>query len=279
MTATVDERLPDPETVGRIMREVARTAILPRFRNLAAGDISQKRHPRDLVTIADIEAERLLEQHLSTIRPGWAFVGEEAAEARPGILAALAGERPAWVLDPVDGTGNFAAGTACFAVIVALCIGGVTRAGFILDPVADALVWAVRGEGAWQQRDGRQQRAGIVPGRSLSAMTGSLTYGATQRLQAAMELQGRGTAPPGGRYGSVGREYIDLGTGKLDFAAYARLKPWDHAAGVLIHQEAGGFSALRSDGSPYRPQPFIVEDTLLLAPDEATWRQLHTLLR
>ena len=78
------------------------------------------------------------------------------------------------------------------------------------------------------------------------------------------------------RYGCTGREYIDLGRGTLDFARYQRLKPWDHAAGVLIHGEAGGFSALVEDERPYRPAPPIMDDTVLLAPDEASWRALRT---
>lgn len=278
MTTCLSEPPPDPHEVARVMRDVARAAILPRFGNLAAGEISRKKHPRDLVTVADIEAERLLVERLGELRPGWSFVGEEGCEHRPESLAALGADRPVWVLDPVDGTGNFAAGNPCFAVIVALCIGGKTRAGFVLDPMADSLVWAVEGEGAWVQVAGQERRASVTHGRELCTMSGSLTYRAAQRLQAAMDARGLGTAPPAGRYGSVGREYIDLGTGRLDFAVYGRLKPWDHAAGVLIHREAGGWSALRGDGSAYRPRPVIVEDTLLLAPDEATWRKLHALL-
>ena len=81
------------------------------------------------------------------------------------------------------------------------------------------------------------------------------------------------------RYGCAGREYMDLGTGALDFAQYTRLKPWDHAAGVLIHRQAGGFSALRGHGSPYRVEPRILEETLLLAPDEESWQTLDGLLR
>jgi fructose-1,6-bisphosphatase/inositol monophosphatase family enzyme len=71
---------------------------------------------------------------------------------------------------------------------------------------------------------------------------------------------------------------MDLGRGAIQFAQYTRLKPWDHAAGVLIHHEAGGFNRLRRDCSPYRAEPRIVEETLLLAPDEATWRTLDEML-
>ena len=68
---------------------------------------------------------------------------------------------------------------------------------------------------------------------------------------------------------------MDLAQGKLDFAQYTRLKPWDHAAGVLIHTEAGGFNRMTGSRAPYRPVPWIMEETVLLAPDEATWEALH----
>jgi fructose-1,6-bisphosphatase/inositol monophosphatase family enzyme len=68
---------------------------------------------------------------------------------------------------------------------------------------------------------------------------------------------------------------MDLAQGKLDFAQYTRLKPWDHAAGVLIHTEAGGFNRITGSRARYRPRPRIMEETLLLAPDEATWEALH----
>jgi fructose-1,6-bisphosphatase/inositol monophosphatase family enzyme len=71
---------------------------------------------------------------------------------------------------------------------------------------------------------------------------------------------------------------MDLGRGALDFALYTRLKPWDHAAGALIHHEAGGFSQITDDHTRYRPAPGIQETTLLLAPDEAGWHALATAL-
>ena len=270
--------LPDPAAVIRIIREVAAAEILPRFRNLAVGDVGFKGGPHDLVTVADIEAERSLSGRLQALAPGSLVVGEEGAEADGGLLAALAGTAPVWVLDPLDGTVNFARGRPCFAMIVAWCLGGTAAAGWIYDPVADAVLWSAAGEGAWWEdgagvRPVRASRAGDV-----AAMIGSLTPRAAARLHRAQGLRNR-PSPAVVRYGCAGREYMDLGTGALDFAQYTRLKPWDHAAGVLIHRQAGGFSALRGRGSPYRVEPRILEETLLLAPDEESWQTLDGLLR
>lgn len=81
------------------------------------------------------------------------------------------------------------------------------------------------------------------------------------------------------RYRCVGAEYADLARGALQFARYGgRLKPWDHAAGVLIHTECGGFHAMVETGGSYQPGPTLKEHTLLLAPDRESWGQLYELL-
>jgi fructose-1,6-bisphosphatase/inositol monophosphatase family enzyme len=274
----MDPLLPDPMRVIRIIRQVAASEILPRFRNLGAGDVAQKRHPRDLVTIADTEAERLLTKLLYPLSPGSAVVGEEGAETNARIIAKLGEDAPVWLIDPVDGTVNFASGTACFAVIVAYCAGGKTLAGWIHDPIADTVVWAVAGEGAWLEQPSGKRSVRLASGGVIGAMKGSLTRRAADRLRGVLAARGLTDPPEIVRYGSVGREYMDLGCGAIQFAQYTRLKPWDHAAGVLIHREAGGFNCLRHDCSPYRAEPHIVEETLLLAPDEATWRTLDEML-
>jgi fructose-1,6-bisphosphatase/inositol monophosphatase family enzyme len=270
--------LPDSSQVIRIIREVARREIMPRFRNLRAADVAQKRNPRDLVTVADIEAERRLAELLPPLSPGSLVVGEERAEFDAGVLAALDEPVPVWLLDPVDGTANFVSGQSCFAVIVGYCAGGETIAGWIYDPIADVTLWAADGRGAWLDERSGSSRVNVAPGTKIGEMRGSLTRRAAARLQVALAARGIAQLPEVVRYGSVGREYIDLGRGTMHFAQYTRLKPWDHAAGVLIHREAGGFSRLRACRSAYRAEPYIVEDTLLLAPDEVTWRELDAML-
>jgi fructose-1,6-bisphosphatase/inositol monophosphatase family enzyme len=265
--------IPDPKTVIAIIREVAAMEIMPRFRNLGAADVTSKRSPSDLVTTADLEAERRLAAALTRLVPGSAVIGEEAAEHDPAVFAALAGAAPVWLIDPVDGTNNFAHGRSCFAVIVAYCFAGETVAGWIHDPIADTTAWAVTGGGAWIEDGEGTRPIRAAPPRDLERMTGSLGWRLARRVKAQREA---GFSMPGriARYGCVGREYIDLGRGALDFAHYTRLKPWDHAAGVLIHREAGGFSRITDDRTPYRPAPGIQETTLLLAADEAAWQTL-----
>ena len=266
--------LPDTDKGADIIREVAAEKIVPRFRALTDGEISEKK-PGDLVTVADIEAERALCRALGDLVPGATLIGEEQAEDTPHVIDALAGTGPVWVVDPVDGTVNFVRGNPCFAVILAYCEGGKTRAGWIYDPLSRSMVSTVAGEGAWE--DGRRLRT--ARGRPLAEMAGSLGSGLRKDLARRRKAGEKGLPRKISRYGCVGREYMDLARGRLHFARYAnRLKPWDHAAGVLIHEESGGFSGLLDDAGVYAPKTGIVFGTLLLAPDEMNWQSLRNLL-
>src|SRR5437868_34109 len=128
----------DPGKVAEHIRETAQAEILPRFGLLRREDIREKR-PGDFVTLADLEAERQLTQRLGGLLPGSVVLGEEAAAQDRSRFDLLAGDAPVWVIDPVDGTTNFARGKPGFAVIVALVQRAIVRAGWIYDPLADVM--------------------------------------------------------------------------------------------------------------------------------------------
>ena len=270
--------VPDANRVVEIMSAVAARDILPRFRRLASHDIAEK-NPGDLVTTADIEAEKSLARDLTALQPGSVVVGEEAADGDPTIFEALGGEAAVWLVDPVDGTRNFVEGDRRFAVIVAWCVLDEVRAGWIHAPVDGITAWAVAGKGAWM-RDGRghPQRLRVASPAAVDKMSGSAGGGVRKRM--AVRRAAGGEVPQRvERIGCVGHEYLDLARGRLHFARYGgRLKPWDHAAGVLIHHEAGGFGALMEDRAPYVATTGIVPATLLLAPDEDCWNALHRMM-
>ena len=270
--------MPDRDLVAAVIRSVAVDEILPRFRHLTASDVSHKRSPSDLVTTADTMAERRLAERLPALAPGSRVLGEEAADGDPSVLRALAEPAPVWVVDPVDGTFNFAHGDTCFAVLVALCVDGETMAGWIHDPVRDRMAWAVPGGGAWLAETGQPwHRLHVAKGKPVDQMVGRVGARLAERV-AAQAAAGQGTAPRKVvRYKCTGQEYLDMARGHLDFARYTRLKPWDHAAGVLIHGEAGGVARMTGDEAPYRVVPGIDEGTILMAPDLASWRELNAL--
>ncbi|PKU25689.1 inositol-1-monophosphatase [Telmatospirillum siberiense] len=252
----------DPLRVATILGEISAEVILPRFQKLASGDVREK-GPGDLVTIADTEAEAVLTRRLGALLPSSRVVGEEAVSADAKVLGHLDGEDPVWILDPVDGTANFVKGSKRFAVIVALVVAGRTMQGWIHDPMAGRTTIAEQGGGVW--RDGR--RLGIAAAGALAGMTGAAGYRGTARLAAEV----------GGLLcqGSAAHDYLDLVDNKLQFAYFRRLHPWDHAAGVLLHAEAGGYNALL-DGQAYRPVP--TPGSILLAPDRPSWDRLAQLI-
>lgn len=261
--------VPDIDAVTRIIRETAEAEILPRFRRLKASDIREKTGPRDLVTAADLAAEALLSRRLTELLPGSCVVGEEGAAADPAVMDRLTGPDPVWVIDPVDGTLNFAEGREAFAVIVALVRDGAAVAGWIHEPITGETVLAERGEGAWQGAV-RLEVAAPAP---IGDMTAALYIGPKRApaLHARIKDIGRSLGPRSAT-SCAGAEYLGLARGKIHYAIFTRLLPWDHAAGCLIHAEAGGY-ATNFAGQPYRPAG--LDGPLLLAPDADTWRDLH----
>jgi len=267
--------IPDPEHVAQLIRDVAATEVLPRFRNLAAHEISEK-SPGDIVTVADECAERALEKGLATILPNASIVGEESAAKDPETLRMLDSEDAVWIIDPVDGTQNFANSKDCFAMIVALTVGGETQAGWIYEPVAGRMVWAIKGQGAWESG----HRLSLPAPPPINQWRGSLNKRTRERLHSTHGPDSHKIPAEMIRYRCVGVEYADLARGRLHFAQYGgRLKPWDHAAGILIFSEAGGFSALIDRGQPYLAKGDMTSQTLLMAPSKEHWHYLQRLFK
>jgi fructose-1,6-bisphosphatase/inositol monophosphatase family enzyme len=264
---------PSVQKVENIIRSAAVEVILPRFRNLAAHEVSEKEQG-ELVTIADHESEAILTTGLMALLPGSRVIGEEAAATDPGLFAMLADPEPVWLVDPVDGTRNFANGKPCFAVIIALCQGGEIRGGWIHDPIGNTTTTAILGEGAWENG----HRLKVADGVPVGEMAGTMGERMRKKVDVLRD-EGDNTVPAKGvRLGCAGRQYMDLVRGRLHFSRYGQLKPWDHAAGILIHREAGGYSALMETGDAYTPEPRVVPGPFLLAPSKDCWRSLHRVL-
>ncbi len=257
------------EPVGKLVREVGARELLPRFERCA--DLKKwEKAPGHLVTEADLAAEEALARGLKAIRPDAVVVGEEGVADDPGLVDALGEAHEAWLLDPLDGTTNFAEGVPVFTVIVALVRDGRTVAGWLHDPVAGTLVSAAAGEGAWAD-GGRRLR--LAPARGVEQMRGAI-YARPGRpgITADIKAKRRRFGAPYRR--CAGHEHLSLVLGDLDFALFSRLMPWDHAAGVLIHGEAGGYARCL-DRTPYRPTRRV--GNLLLAPDGESWEALRAL--
>jgi fructose-1,6-bisphosphatase/inositol monophosphatase family enzyme len=260
------------DEVGELLRDVAQQVVLPRFRHLAAHEIVEK-EPGELVTVADSEAEVLLNAGLTRLLPGSVVVGEEGVAADPTRLELLHGEA-VWLVDPVDGTRNFAEGRTPFAIMVALQRDGVTVAGWMLDPVADTLAVAELGNGAYL--DGKRVW-GRPDAPAVPALRGAmlLRYLPVE-LRADIEPQADafGEVLPGRH--CAGAEYPAIVDGRQDFALFWRTLPWDHAPGTLFVREAGGV-ARHLDGGEYLAADHRAG--LLIAANPDIWQSVIGVLR
>lgn len=232
-----------------LMRGATEQAILPRWQRLKADEIEAKAGGGtlpDVVTVADREAEAIVTAGLARLLPEASIVGEEACAADSSRFDRLR-DALCWIVDPLDGTNNFAAGRPPFGVLIALCDHGETVAGFIYDCLSGRYCHATRGGGAYI--DGEKivaRETGTQP----PIAANSLIYMTPERREAV----GAAIEP---HYTLVdiprcaAEQYPRLVLGQNDIAIFERTLPWDHAAGALFVTEAGGLVA-RYDGSPYR---------------------------
>lgn len=259
------------DEVGTLLREVAATAIVPVFRRLGDGDVEEKA-PGEVVTVADRHSERLIGAGLRRLLPDSVVVGEEAVAADPATLDRLRDPGPVWVVDPLDGTANFAAGQRPFAVMVALREGGATRAAWILDPIAESLTVAEAGAGAYT--DGVPVRAPAEQP-PVAALRGVVSRYLPTDLRAAMTPGLDRLGEVGAGQHCAGWEYPQVATGAQHFAIFWRTLPWDHLPGVLLVEEAGGV-ARHFDGGRY--DPTADRQGLLVATTEEIWTTVHAAL-
>ena len=273
-TETIDEFLARRSAdVEEALRKAAAAEIMPRFRRLAEHEVDQKSGPHDLVTDADRNAELYLTEALTALLPGSVVVGEEAVHANPASYEAIRGDAPVWIIDPVDGTRPFVRGEDGFCTLVALAHHGVLRASWTYAPALDQLATAVRGGGAFL--DGQRLFAGPpAPGHDLVVATSHPDYTTDQQKSALLALWTDGVAPR--PCGSAGLEYLAVARGELDATAFCWEAAWDHAAGLLLVEEAGG-AHLTTAGEPFRiaggnSLPFTA------ARDAATARRVAGLL-
>lgn len=266
----------DHDRLAGILAEAGRREVMPRFRKLSAGEIREKRSATDLVTEADEAAERFIEAELARAFPGAVLIGEEAAAADPALIERLADAELAFVIDPIDGTFNYASDLPLFAVMAAAVIKGEVVAAVIHDPIVADSAMALRGEGAWLGGDdGRTRDLRVAPAAAPAQMTGMMSW---QYFPEPLRSSLPGRTPAFANVCSLrccGHEYRLAAGGNVHFLLYGRLNPWDHAPGSLIHAEAGGYVRML-DGQPYRPaKPTL---GLLCAPDPQSWQDIHTIL-
>ena len=246
-----------------LLRDVTTTIILPRYQKLAEHEITAKLAD-DVVTVADHESEEMLAEGLAKIAD-IPVVGEEAAFADESVFDRLTGD--CWIVDPLDGTRNFARGQPPFGILIAMAQGGDAHSGWIYDCLTDRICAARRGQGAWVNGESITARpTGETP--PVAAI--SLIFMDGARREAVRQ------AASGYRLVDVpycaAEQYPRLALGENDLSIFERTLPWDHAAAALWLNEAGGKVA-RPDGSPYRVDDWQRKG-LIGAASPALWEDM-----
>jgi fructose-1,6-bisphosphatase/inositol monophosphatase family enzyme len=266
MHFTVDDAL----RIGEILSRAALTEIMPRFGRLSAAQVREKSSRFDVVTDADEAAEAVISAALEALYPGAVIIGEEAASRDHSLLDALGTAELAFVLDPLDGTKNFASGMPLFGVMAAAMLRGEVVLAAIHDPVCRSTAFALKGQGAWMQsEDGSRAAlrvAGAVAVQEMDAVIGTNFLPEPQRTIVSGNLSRLRMCS---WFRCAAHEYRLAASGHCDLLFYNKLLPWDHAPGWLLHREAGGYSA-HFDGSPYHPTHHA--GGLICAADAASWQ-------
>lgn len=222
-------------------------------------DIKAKSGPADLVTQADGEAEVAVREMILQRYPNHAFVGEEGGST---------GHSPyRWIVDPIDGTTNYAFGIPFYCVSIGLEVSGVLEVGVVLASATDELFTAVRGGGAFL--NGQPIRVSST----TRIVDGLLDIGLPVRTpdtKVSLEAVHRSvqTSLPFRSFGSGALELAYVAAGRLTVFAQCGFQPWDMAAGALLVQEAGGKITDLSG------QPFDLYGQWLLASNGPTHPEL-----
>jgi myo-inositol-1(or 4)-monophosphatase len=229
------------------------------------GDLEVRKKGRiDLVTAADTASEKVVLEELRRHFPGCAVLAEESAVVGPDgewKIEAASQSAPAgqtsgggtlWVVDPLDGTTNFAHGYPVFCVSVGLLVAGEPVVGVVYDPAREELFEAARGSGAFL--NGRPIRVSECPALGEALLVTGFPYDFQNVRDDTVELFSRflHRAQAVRRDGSAALDLCYVAAGRFDGFWERRLKPWDTAAAAAILREAGG-RVTRFDGAPFSP--------------------------
>ena len=196
----------------------------------------QKKGPIDLVTAADVAAEAAFRQLIAARFPDHSVLGEEQAKG----VSRQSATRCRWIVDPLDGTTNYAHGLALFCVSIALEVDGRVELGIVYDPIANELFTAERGGAA--RLNGElirvSDRSTLVDGLLCTGFPYSIREKPERQVEVFAAFLGKARAVR--RLGSAALDLCYVASGRFDGFWERHLHPWDMAAGALIVEEAGG---------------------------------------
>lgn len=248
------------EELEQIIREAAQQELVPRFRQVA----HSLKSDGSIVTEADLAMQQRILEVLKQRWPKIPLLGEEmSAEVQQRLLDSS--EEGLWLLDPLDGTSNYAAGIPYFCVSIALMQKGVVQLAIIYDPLRDETFSAEKGKGAWLNGDSLKAPKATRPLKQGIALID------LKRLTPELAAKVASQAPYSSQrnLGSGALDWCYVATGRVDVYLHGGQKLWDYAAGQLILREAGGKAAtLSGDGVLVNA---LTQRSVVAAADEANF--------
>lgn len=230
----------------KVAKDSARKATQVLLEHLGTAAIDFKAdQTQNLVTAADLAAEEIILKTIKNAFPDHQVLGEE------GLSKADVHAEHLWVVDPLDGTTNYAHKIPQFCTAISYVRSGVVEVGVVLDPSREEMFHAVRGEGAWLN-----DQPIHVSKRTLteSVIATGFYYDRGELMQRTLDAIGalfqkniRGIR----RLGSAALDQAWVACGRMDGFFEYQLSPWDYAAASLIVEEAGGRCSDRA-GNPLR---------------------------
>ena len=197
---------------------------------------------QDYVSIADRAVEDLIRGEVARRFPDDAFLGEETAKSFAG-----AGDRGVWIVDPIDGTHNFLRGARYYCVSIAYAERGRREIGVVSDPEHDEIFHARRGDGAWLSRGRTSGRTRLVVSPCSALERAFVCLGHHDRFASPRYIEVRRTFMEHGvamrNMGAGALQLAHVAAGRYDGFVELSLNAWDAMAGLLLVEEAGGFTA------------------------------------
>ena len=250
--------------IAQLISDVGDKVVLPRFKHLASGDVGEKQ-PGDYVTVADLEAESRMTSALKQRYPKATVIGEESIAADPNLLGRIETDPHVWLIDPLDGTGNFVSGNPDFGMMLTELMSGSATRSWIWQPVHRHMYVARLHGGVW--KDGvRVWRA-----RPQNSQLNGASSAAYMNLSPGPSL----TVFP--MKGACAVDYPDIIDGRSDFLIHNGRNAWDHFPGMLMLEELQGVVRF-ADGEAFSVAP-VSRYRLVAAASESAWDVVTTAMK
>lgn len=227
-----------------------------------------RKGPADFVSSADLQAQKILREELSKVRPEFGFLMEENDR-----MADSSAKSERWIVDPLDGTSNFLHGLGHWAISIAAERDGDLIAGLIYDPIKDEMFWGEKGLGAYLNN--KRLRVSARSNFLDCLIATGIPFADVERHKPNFIPQLRALMPKVAgirRFGAAALDLAYVAAGRYDGYWEEGLNPWDVAAGIVLTKEAGGFV------TPLNPKENLMGGNLI-ASNDAIHDELVRLLR